>query len=121
MFNDSFILGCSAIGAGLAVIMPAWMTYVVDHNVMRFAQVACRVWNCKMDFADPKKTALEGIAAFRSFLKSIGMPTNFAELGAKESDIPYLVKTFGLGETGTTGGFVKLTSKDIENIYKLAL
>ncbi len=110
-----------AHGAGLAVIMPAWMTYVVDHNVMRFAQMACRVWNCKMDFSDPKKTALEGIAAFRSFLKSIGMPINFSELGAKESDIPYLVKTFGLGETGKTGGFVQLTSKDVENIYRLAL
>ena len=110
-----------AHGAGLAVIMPAWMTYVVDHDVMRFAQMACRVWNCKMDFQNPKKTALEGIAAFRSFLKSIGMPINFSELGAKESDIPYLVKTFGLGETGKTGGFVQLTSKDVENIYRLAL
>ena len=74
-----------------------------------------------MDFQNPKKTALEGIAAFRSFLKSIGMPINFSELGAKESDIPYLVQTFGLGETGKTGGFVQLTSKDVENIYRLAL
>ena len=32
-----------AHGAGLAVTMPAVFTYVMDHNVMRFAQVAVRV------------------------------------------------------------------------------
>ena len=48
------------------------------------------------------------------------MPINFAELGAKEEDIPTLVKKFGLPAGGTTGGFVKLTSNDIAEIYKIA-
>lgn len=109
-----------AHGAGLAVIMPAWMTFVYKHDVMRFAQFAVRVWGCDMDFANPEKTALEGIAAFKTFLKSIGMPSNFKELGAKEKDIPQLVKNFGLSKDGKTGGFVKLSSKDIAEIYKLA-
>ncbi len=77
-----------AHGAGLAVIMPAWMEYVCKHDVMRFAQVAVRVWGCKMNFADPETTAREGSLRFRSFLRSIGMPINFEELGAKEADIP---------------------------------
>ena len=109
-----------AHGAGLAVIMPAWMTYVMNHDVMRFAQMACRIWNCKMDFSNPKKTAEEGIAAFKQFLKSIGMPLTFAELGAREEDIPTLVKNFGIGD-GTTGGFVHLSAQDVTNIYRLAL
>ncbi|MBQ0003720.1 MAG: iron-containing alcohol dehydrogenase [Treponema sp.] len=109
-----------AHGAGLAVIMPAWMTFVYKHDVMRFAQFAVRVWGCDMDFANPEKTALEGIAAFRTFLKSIGMPLTFKELGAKEKDIPQLVKNFGLPKDGKTGGFVKLSSKDIAEIYKIA-
>ncbi|MFA6884693.1 MAG: iron-containing alcohol dehydrogenase [Paludibacteraceae bacterium] len=109
-----------AHGAGLAVVMPAWMTYVLDHDVMRFAQMACRVWGCKMDFANPRTTALEGISAFRRFLKTIGMPLTFSELGAKEEDIPTLVKNFGLGD-GKTGGFVSLSSEDVANIYRLAL
>ena len=108
-----------AHGAGLAVIMPAWMEFVMHHDVMRFAQVATRVWGCKMNFADPEVTAKEGIVRFRQFLRSIGMPINFAELGAKESDIPQLVKTFGIGD-GTTGGFVHLTAKDIQSIYEIA-
>lgn len=110
-----------AHGAGLAVIMPAWMTFVYKHDVMRFAQWATRVWGCKMDFSNPEKTALEGIAAFKSFLKSIGMPSTLPEVGGKEKDIPQLVKNFGLPEGGKTGGFVKLSSEDIAQIYKLAL
>ena len=110
-----------AHGAGLAVIMPAWMKFVMKHDVMRFAQFATRVWNCKMDFSDPEKTAREGIAAFRNFLTSIGMPAKLSEVGGKEEDIPQLAKNFGLTEGGTTGGFVHLTTKDIEEIYRLAL
>ena len=106
-----------AHGAGLAVIMPAWMEYVVDHDVMRFAQMATRVFGCEMNFADPKATALEGIKAFRRFLHSIGMPINFAELGAKEEDIPTLVKKLNPGDGW---GFVPLKAADVTAIYKIA-
>ena len=108
-----------AHGAGLAVIMPAWMEYVVDTDVMRFAQMATRVWGVQMNFEDPKSTALKGIRAFRSFLHDIGMPINFAELGAKEEDIPVLVEKLGVGD-GVRYGFRQLNKQDCENIYKLA-
>ena len=108
-----------AHGAGLAVIMPAWMEYVYKHNVRRFCQMATRVFGQQMDYEKPEETALKGITAFRYFLRSIGMPINFAELGAKEKDIPLLVEKFGLGD-GRTGGFVHLSSEDIAAIYKIA-
>lgn len=108
-----------AHGAGLAVIMPSWMEFVYKHNVMRFAQMAVRVWGCEMNFENPEETALKGIAAFRKFLHEIGMPINFAELGAKEEDIPVLVEKFGLGD-GKTGGFVALSSEDVAEIYRIA-
>ena len=106
-----------AHGAGLAVIMPAWMEYVVDHNVMRFAQMATRVFGCQMNFENPKATALEGIKAFRRFLHSIGMPINFAELGAKEEDIPKMVEKLNPGDGW---GFVPLKAKDVTAIYAIA-
>lgn len=108
-----------AHGAGLAVIMPAWMEFVYKHNVMRFAQMAVRIWGCEMNFEIPEETALKGIACFRSFLHDIGMPINFEELGAKEEDIPVLVEKFGLGD-GKTGGFVQLSSEDVAEIYRIA-
>ncbi|MBR6223660.1 MAG: iron-containing alcohol dehydrogenase [Lachnospiraceae bacterium] len=108
-----------AHGAGLAVIMPSWMEFVYKHNVMRFCQMATRVFGCKMNFEDPEVTAKEGIRCFRRFLHDIGMPINFEELGAKEEDIPVLVDKLGLGD-GKTGGFVELTSEDVASIYRIA-
>ncbi len=111
-----------AHGAGLAVIMPAWMDFISEHhdgNVMRLCQMATRVFGCEMDFEDPMATAKAGIHCFREFLHSIGMPINFAELGAKEEDIPALVEKFGLGD-GRTGGFVRLSSEDVAEIYRIA-
>lgn len=109
-----------AHGAGLAVIMPAWMEFVYKHNPMRFAQAAVRVWGCQMDFEHPEVTAMEGIRRFRQFLHSIGMPVNFAELGAREKDIPLLVEKHGVG-SGRTGGFVALSAEDIAEIYRIAV
>ena len=108
-----------AHGAGLAVIMPAWMEFVYKHDVMRFAQMAVRVFGCEMNFEKPELTALAGIAAFRKFLHEIGMPINFEELGAKEEDIPTLVDKFGVGD-GKTGGFVALSAEDVAEIYRIA-
>lgn len=113
-----------AHGAGLAVMMPAWMEFVMSHDVMRFAQMAVRVFGISMNFQNPEETAMLGIKAFRKFLRSIGMPINFAELGAKEEDIPELAEKFAvtkIGENGTTGGFVKLTKEDAAEIYRIAL
>lgn len=108
-----------AHGAGLAVIMPAWMEFVMPHNPMRFAQMATRVFGCAMNFENPEATAREGIRCFRRFLKEIGLPINFAELGAKEEDIPLLVEKLGLGEN-KTWGFVRLSSEDVAEIYRIA-
>ena len=110
-----------AHGAGLAVTMPAVFKYVMNHNVMRFAQVAVRVWGCEMNFENPEVTALEGINAFQKFLVSLGMPSNFEELGAKKEDIPKLVEVLcrGDGRDGTISGFVTLNEEDCTKIYEL--
>lgn len=109
-----------AHGAGLAVMFPAWMKYVMKHDIMRFAQFAVRVWGCEMNFQQPEDTAKQGISKFEQFLTSIGMPIRFSELGAKAEDIPTLVQTLGLGER-TLGSFVKLTKEDVKKIYELAI
>ena len=49
------------------------------------------------------------------------MPKNFAELGAKEEDIPKLVQVLcrGDGRTGSISGFVTLNEDDCTKIYKM--
>lgn len=112
-----------AHGAGLAVTMPAMFTYVMNHDVMRFAKMAVRVWGCQMDFDHPEVTAKAGIEALRSFLISIGMPRNFEELGAKAEDIPHMVDSLcnGNGRPGVIGGFVPLNTEDCTKIYELMI
>jgi len=112
-----------AHGAGLAVVFPAWMTYTMNHDVMRFAQLANRVWGCPMDFVHPEVTAKAGIDALKNFLKSIGMPLTFAEVGGKVEDIETMAHTacYGNGNGGTLGGFVVLNEEDVANIYRLTI
>lgn len=110
-----------AHGAGLAVIMPAWMRYVMGHDIGRFAQFAVRVWGCDMDFSRPENTAEEGIARFEAFLSSIRMPRSLRDLGGKEEDIPRLVSSLGATEKHPLGSFVQLTDEDAEAIYRSAL
>ena len=108
-----------AHGAGLAVVMPAWMTYVYKTDSARFARFARNVFGVGHGVPDAD-AALAGIAAFRKWLKFLGLPLTFAELGAKEEDIPLLVKTLNLSGN-TLGGFQPLTESDVAAIYRLCL
>lgn len=110
-----------AHGAGLAVVMPAWMEYVLPHDVNRFAQFAVRVWDCDMDFAHPEVTAKAGIARFRAFLKSIGMPLTLSEVGAKAEDIPAMTAHHGEKPGGfPLGSFVTVGPEEMTAILHLA-
>ena len=106
-----------AHGAGLAVVMPAWMEYVMETDLARFARFARRVW--EVEDADPKAAAQEGIRRYRAWLRSIGMPQTFWELGAKEEDIPKLVATLGL-KGNLLGAFRPLDDEDVANILRRA-
>ena len=109
-----------AHGAGLAVVMPAWMEYVMGHDVMRFARFAVNVFGCEMDFAHPENTAREGIARLREFFRSLGMPTSLREIGGREEDIPAMVSHRAEKPNGFPfGGFVKIGPEEMEAILRL--
>ena len=75
-----------AHGAGLAVTFPAYLSYVWEHDAARLVQWATRVWGVEDNKDDPKSVIFEGIARYRAFLKSIGMPQSLQELGGSEED-----------------------------------
>ncbi len=109
-----------AHGAGLAVIFPAYLRYQYPYNVMRVAQFAQRVFGVEMDFEQPERTASEGIDRLEAFYREIGMPTSFAELGAKEEDIEKLAAKVLLNNGDRLGSFHPLTRADIAEVYRYA-
>ena len=66
-------------GAGLAVIHPHLYRHIYRGAIERFARFAREVWG--VGEADDEAAALAGINALAAFIKEIGLPTTFAELG----------------------------------------
>ena len=109
-----------AHGAGLAVIFPAWMTWMTEHNVDKIAQYAIRVWGVA-ESDDKKAVALEGISRLKSFFTSIGLPVTFKELGIENPDIDRLADSLHRNKGELVGNYVKLAKQDSKEIYRLAL
>jgi hypothetical protein len=108
-----------AHGAGLAVIFPAWMDYVYQHDLERFAQFAVRVWDVDPDFKDLEWTAEQGIKKLREFFASIGMPLTLKELDIPADRLEEMAEK--AVQNGPQGNFVKLDKEDVLNIYKSVL
>jgi hypothetical protein len=110
-----------AHGAGLAVVSPAWMAHVAKKSPEKVAQFAVRVMDVpaptSSDSATLTAVANEGIARLRTFFKSLGMPTNFAELGIENPDIDALTAALHLHKGEPIGNFVALTREDTTAIY----
>jgi hypothetical protein len=107
-------------GAGLAVIFPAYMKYALGVDLKRFQMLAVNVWKIADDPANPRKVAQAGIQAMEKFFQEIGMPTSFAEIGAKAEDIDLLVEKFFEGKGDVFGNFQSLTREDAKKVYQLA-
>lgn len=111
-----------AHGAGLAVAVPAWMTYVAGVNPQKGAQLARRVLGIeRTDGESDFDLALRGIKRLKEFFSSIGMPVTMAELGIENADIDELVANLHLHKGAVIGGYVKLSSEDTKKIYQLML
>lgn len=106
-------------GAGLSVIFPAWMTWMVEHNVGKIAQYAVRVWGVP-ESEDKKAVALEGIGKLKNFFTSLGLPVTFKELGVENPDIDRLADSLHRNKGELVGNYVKLTKLDSKEIYRLA-
>ena len=106
-------------GAGLSVIFPAWMTWMVEHNVGKIAQYAVRVWGVP-ESEDKKAVALEGIGKLKAFFNSLGLPVTFKELGVENPDIDRLADSLHRNKGELVGNYVKLTKQDSKEIYHLA-
>ena len=105
-------------GAGLAVMTPAWMTFMATHNPSKGAQFARRVMDVVND--DDTQAALEGIARLRAFYASLGLPITLAQLGIENPDFDLLVHKLHENKGEVIGGYYRLTATETRQIYELA-
>lgn len=109
-----------AHGAGLAVVLPAWMEYVYRHDVSRFARFAREVFGCAADPTHPDEAAFAGICSTRAFFRSLRMPQTLSELGIDVKDVGALsARVFPAG-VSSVGAFLPLGRKDVETILTSA-
>lgn len=105
-------------GAGLAIMIPAWMEYVYKDNLEIFFRYAKQVWRIYTNNRTKEEVAYEGIMKTKEFFQSIGMPTSFAEANIPDTEIEDMAKrTF---ERNQYGAMLKMTEQDAIAIYKLA-
>lgn len=66
-------------GKGLAVIHPVLYRHIYKDGLSRFARFARKVWG--VSEPDDETAAKMGIDALTAFIKELGLPTSFRELG----------------------------------------
>lgn len=95
-------------GAGLAVIHPVLYRHLLPANTARFARFAQNVWGIDPAGKSELKLAQAGVEALASFIKEIGLPTTFAELGIPaDTDLKAVADS-----TVLTGGCCKKLSRE---------
>ena len=71
-------------------------------------------------FENPEETALEGINRMEKFFREIGMPVTLKDANIPDDRLEEMANKCKLPNGDTVGSIVKLTRKDVLNIYKLA-
>ena len=108
-----------AHGAGLSVILLAYMRYMLQHKPLRVSMLARNVFD--INVSDDYEAAKNAIIKFEEFFKSLGMPTTFSELGIDNPDIPLLVKKVHQNKGEIFGAYYPITPEVSNAIYQLAL
>lgn len=111
-------------GAGLAVVMPAWMRYVWRTDPQRFLDFASDVFGIEPVEEEycPREEAVEdavtaAIDELQAFFRSLGMPATLGDFGLTPDDIDPLLETLRMNKGEPFGAFQKLTMEDARAIY----
>ena len=95
-------------GQGLAVIHPVLYRHMLPEAEKQFARLAVHVWGISPDGRSEKQLAEEFINALSGFIKEVGLPTKFSEMGIPETtDFKAIADS-----TVLTGGCCKKFTKE---------
>lgn len=109
-----------AHGAGLAVMIPAWMTFCARTNPDKLWRFAINVMSVNPAGKDTMDIIDEGISNLKNFYHDLGLTTNLRELIEEEPDIDKMVRSLERNVGKTLGNYVPLSMDDCAEIYRLA-
>lgn len=110
-----------AHGAGLAVIIPAWMSFCAKRNPDKLWRFAINVMSVNPSGKEVMEIIDEGISELKNFYHDLGLTTNLKELIGKDPDIDTLIESLHRNMGDTLGSYVQLSMDDCREIYQLAL
>ena len=104
-------------GAGLAILFPVWMEYVLDkRRSFKFAQMARNVFGIVKQ--DDMEAARKGIKAVRAFFTSLDMPSKLSEVGIPSDNFDHMAEQ--ACKFGPIGVFKRLGVDQVKEILERA-
>lgn len=104
-------------GAGLAVVIPAWMAWESRRRAERIARFARQVMG--VADSDDAAAAAAGAKALRAWFTKIGCPATFGESGVPAAALPQLVEH--ASKLCQRWGLADYTPAQLEEIYRSCL
>lgn len=104
-------------GAGLAVLHPVLYRHIYQEAVPKFKRFATQVWGIDPAGKSDEKVAAAGVEALADFIREIGLPTSFREMGIPEdTDLAAIANSTNL----TAGCCKKLSREEVLQIFQEA-
>lgn len=101
-------------GQGLAVIHPVLYKRIYKENKAQFVRFAVNVWGVDPDGKTDDTIACEGIYELEEFIKEVGLPTSFSEMGITDTDWKAIAESTII----TAGCARKLTADELLEILQ---
>ena len=98
-------------GAGLSVIMPAWMKFYKERNLEAFKRFAKEIFG--LESTD------EGINALKAWFEKIGTPTKLSQVGIDSSNLDEII-ALANSYTSSWGGSDIYTKENLAKIFEMA-
>ncbi len=101
-------------GQGLAVLHPVYYRHIYKEGLSKFVRFAENVWGIARRGMTDDELALSGIEMLAEFIKEIGLPSTFAEMGITDKAVlKKAADSCGI----SAGGYKKMTHEEIYQIF----
>jgi len=105
-------------GAGLSIIFPNWMKYVLDEGEDKFVQYGKQVFDIKSEEKSDREIALKAISKTRKWFNDMDAPANLRYYNIARDDLELMAEK--AVENGEIGSYKKLNKADVLKILEMS-